>query len=206
MTLRLSGAVAQLFDLPTPDELEPVVVALLLGVVTDYVVFFCASLREVHERSAGGPDADGVDEVGAPDLAYLALVRSGPIVAVAGIAVATGTATAPGRRVPLLPCPGSGARVHGPDRPARGHLARPRLDGGPRPDTRLLARQVAAGPIAAIRGRTAVPAPLRPPDSSDLHLYGLEVLVAKIASRRAFAVGAPVSCTVGVHPPRGQRR
>ena len=37
---------AELFDLASPDELEPVVVALLLGVVTDYVVFFCSSLRD----------------------------------------------------------------------------------------------------------------------------------------------------------------
>ncbi|MGA8209926.1 MAG: MMPL family transporter, partial [Nocardioidaceae bacterium] len=80
-TLRLSGAVAQLFDLPSPEELEPVVVALLLGVVTDYVVFFCAGLQEVPDRS---------DTRAAT---VTAIARSTPIVAVAGLAVAAGTAT-----------------------------------------------------------------------------------------------------------------
>ncbi len=188
VTLRLSGAVAQLFDLPTPDELEPVVVALLLGVVTDYVVFFCASLREVHERSAGGPDADGVDEVGAPDLAYLALVRSGPIVAVAGIAVATGTATLLAAESPFF-------RALGPA------LAFTVLIG-------LLVAISLVPALMAVLGRTllwpgggratrrpwqeAVPAPLRPPDS-----WTFTSLVEVLVRRRGAAV-ATVSCTVGV--------
>ena len=43
---RRPAAATALFDLASPDELEPVIVALLLGVVTDYVVFFCSSLRD----------------------------------------------------------------------------------------------------------------------------------------------------------------
>lgn len=81
LTLRLSGAVAQLFGVTSPSELEPVVVALLLGVVTDYVVFFCAALR--HELELGA------DRLPA---AVTATARFGPIVAVAGLAVAAGTA------------------------------------------------------------------------------------------------------------------
>ncbi len=80
-TMRLSGGAAQLFDLPSPDELKPVVVALLLGVVTDYVVFFCSAMRDVEDRG----DAHVA--------ATAAVSRSGPIVAVAGLAVAAGTAT-----------------------------------------------------------------------------------------------------------------
>jgi RND superfamily putative drug exporter len=99
VTLRLSGAVAQLFDLPTPDELEPVVVALLLGVVTDYVVFFCAAVRDASRGGDGAtgalPDASAgaTRATRAQALAERALTRSGPIVAVAGLAVATGTGT-----------------------------------------------------------------------------------------------------------------
>lgn len=81
MTLRLSGAVTQLFGVTSPSELEPVVVALLLGVVTDYVIFFCSALRHELAGSASRLDA-----------ARAATAQFGPIVAVAGLAVAAGTA------------------------------------------------------------------------------------------------------------------
>jgi len=81
MTLRLSGAVTQLFGVTSPSELEPVVVALLLGVVTDYVIFFCSALR--HELVGGAARLDA---------AQAATAQFGPIVAVAGLAVAAGTA------------------------------------------------------------------------------------------------------------------
>ena len=81
MTLRLSGAVTQLFGVTSPSELEPVVVALLLGVVTDYVVFFCSAMLPELRRGADRLDA-----------ARAATARFGPIVAVAGLAVAAGTA------------------------------------------------------------------------------------------------------------------
>lgn len=81
MTLRLSGALAQLFGVSTPSELKPVVVAMLLGVVTDYVVFFFSALR--NEMATGAAKHDAV---------RAATARFGPIVAVAGLAVAAGTA------------------------------------------------------------------------------------------------------------------
>ncbi len=81
ITLRLSGALAELFGVSTPSELEPVVVAMLLGVVTDYVVFFFAALRT--ELATGAAKHDAV---------RAATTRFGPIVAVAGLAVAAGTA------------------------------------------------------------------------------------------------------------------
>ena len=81
VTLRLSGAVADIFGVATPNELEPVIVALLLGVVTDYTVFFLASLRR-HIRS-------GETRL---DAARGATVDFGHIVLVAGLAVAAGTA------------------------------------------------------------------------------------------------------------------
>ena len=81
LTLRLSGGVAQLFGTATPSELEPVIVALLLGVVTDYVVFYLAALRRELSTGAGRLDA-----------ARAATASYGPIVGVAGLAVAAGTA------------------------------------------------------------------------------------------------------------------
>ncbi|HET7327087.1 MAG TPA: MMPL family transporter [Nocardioidaceae bacterium] len=82
LTLRLSGLVAELFDVTSPSELEPVVVALLLGVVTDYVVFFCSALR--HELVAGA---------GRLQAARGATAQFAPIIGVAGLAVAGGTAS-----------------------------------------------------------------------------------------------------------------
>ncbi len=81
LTLRLSGGIAQLFGAATPSELKPVIVALLLGVVTDYVVFYLFALR--RELEAG---AERLDAARAATSSY------GPIVGVAGLAVAAGTA------------------------------------------------------------------------------------------------------------------
>ena len=81
VTLRLSGAVAEFFGTATPSELEPVIVALLLGVVTDYVVFYLSALRRELSRGSGRLEA-----------ATAATTSYGPIVGVAGLAVAAGTA------------------------------------------------------------------------------------------------------------------
>ncbi len=80
VTLRVSGGLAALIGVSAPTELEPVVVALLLGVVTDYAVFYLAALRTALESA---PDRLQAAED--------ATARFGPIVTVAGIAVAAGT-------------------------------------------------------------------------------------------------------------------
>ncbi len=80
MTLRVSGMLAELLDISAPSELEPVVVALLLGVVTDYVVFYLTAQR--RELALGKSRLDA---------ARVASSRFGPIVLVAGLAVAAGT-------------------------------------------------------------------------------------------------------------------
>lgn len=81
LTLRLSGYFTEFFNVASPTELEPVVVALLLGVVTDYVVFYCSALR--HELTLGA------DRLTA---ARNATATFAPIIGVAGLAVAAGTA------------------------------------------------------------------------------------------------------------------
>ncbi|HEX5469286.1 MAG TPA: MMPL family transporter [Gaiellaceae bacterium] len=65
-----------------PQEVEPLVVALTLGVVTDYSVFYLSGTR----RSL----RDGLGRV---DAARAAALRVGPIVATAGLIVVAGTAS-----------------------------------------------------------------------------------------------------------------
>ncbi len=82
LVIRLSGALAERFSFSTPSELLPVIVAMLLGVVTDYVVFFFSALRDELEQTENVQDA-----------VRAATARFGPIVGVAGLAVAAGTAS-----------------------------------------------------------------------------------------------------------------
>lgn len=70
------------FGVPIPRELEPLVLALVLGVVTDYVIFFVSGMK-VELR-------DGHD---VKESARRAAASYGPIVVVAGITVAAGTAS-----------------------------------------------------------------------------------------------------------------
>ncbi|NUO61547.1 MAG: MMPL family transporter [Hamadaea sp.] len=80
ITLRVGGALAAHFDVAVPQETQPLLVALLLGVVTDYVVFYVSALR-VHLD-------DGLDRVTA---ARLATARYSPIIMTAGATAAAGT-------------------------------------------------------------------------------------------------------------------
>ena len=45
LTLFIGGALAARLDVPVPQETQPLLVALLLGVVTDYVVFYLSAVR-----------------------------------------------------------------------------------------------------------------------------------------------------------------
>ncbi len=81
MTLLFASVAAAILDLPTPAELRPVVVAMLLGVATDYVVFLVSSMRQECGHTQD------------PRLAVeRATARSAHIVAAAGLAVAAGSA------------------------------------------------------------------------------------------------------------------
>src|SRR6478609_4276051 len=64
-----------------PDELKPLVLALVLGIVTDYAIFYLSSMRSGLE--------DGLDRLSA---ARASAAQTGRIVLVAGIAVAAGCA------------------------------------------------------------------------------------------------------------------
>jgi RND superfamily putative drug exporter len=79
---RLIGLVGQLTGLSAPSQLQPVVVALILGITTDYTIFFLSGLQARLREGRVGRVA--VRE---------AVVEYLPIVVVAGLTVAAGVAT-----------------------------------------------------------------------------------------------------------------
>jgi RND superfamily putative drug exporter len=81
ITLHVGGAIALRLGVPVPQETQPMVVALLLGVVTDYVVFYLSGVR--RQLAAGD---------GRLSAARQATSRFTPIIATAGATAAAGTA------------------------------------------------------------------------------------------------------------------
>ena len=79
-TLTIAQVIAARAGVPIPDELRPLLVALLLGVVTDYVIFYLFGLRREIAAGVSGLAA-----------AERATARFTPIVTAAGITVACGT-------------------------------------------------------------------------------------------------------------------
>ncbi len=77
VSVRLVGGIGQGVGISVPEEVEPVMVALLFGIVTDYLIFFVSRFR--------GYLADGLDPHAAAERATTSLM---PIVFVAGISVA----------------------------------------------------------------------------------------------------------------------
>jgi putative drug exporter of the RND superfamily len=97
ISVRVVAWVAQRENISLPPDLEPVLVVLLLGVTTDYSVFFLAGMRARL--------ADGADRVLA---ARLATAEYAPIVGAAGLIVAAGTAALVVARTQLLQAFGPG--------------------------------------------------------------------------------------------------
>lgn len=73
--------VANKFGINVSDEIDPIVVALVLGVVTDYAMLF---FQDFRERLASGLDHGAAVRA--------TLKRSAPVVTTAGLTVAAGTA------------------------------------------------------------------------------------------------------------------
>lgn len=91
VTLETAGWLAQLFGISIPADLRPLIVALLLGVVTDYCILFLSGAR--HRSGPGTSGREG---------ACRATRDFAPIVAVAGVTVAAGTAALVVARSPLF--------------------------------------------------------------------------------------------------------
>ena len=81
ITLQVGGVLGGLIDISIPSDIEPLLVALQLGVVTDYVIFFLSAFHRQLRRGELPADA-----------ARSATAEYAPIVAVAGLTVAAGTA------------------------------------------------------------------------------------------------------------------
>jgi len=81
VTIHLSEILGSILGVATPAELEPLLVALLLGVVTDYTIFYVMALQS---RLLDAPHWR--------DAVVGAVAADTPIVAVAGVTVAAGTA------------------------------------------------------------------------------------------------------------------
>ncbi len=84
----------------TPAEVQPVLVVLVFGIVTDYSIFFLSAFRTRVTR--GGEVSDIVEDV---------TRRTSPIIAVAGITVAVGTASLIVARLEFLRAFGPGLAV-----------------------------------------------------------------------------------------------
>jgi putative drug exporter of the RND superfamily len=80
LTLHIGGALAEHYGIAVPQETQPLLVALLLGVVTDYVVFYLSAARTQLTT--------GSDRLTA---ARWATARFSPIIATAGATAAAGT-------------------------------------------------------------------------------------------------------------------
>ena len=82
LTLYVAEGLGQMLDVSIPAELRPLLLALLLGVVTDYAIFFLSGVQHSLRHGTG--------RLGS---ARTATTEFAPIVAVAGITVAAGTAS-----------------------------------------------------------------------------------------------------------------
>ncbi|MDQ1715548.1 MAG: putative drug exporter of the superfamily [Frankiaceae bacterium] len=90
-TLGALGHLARFLKVTVPSDLEPLIIALLLGVTTDYCVFFLSGMRN---RLREGLDRRAAAIESTADVA--------PIVAVAGVTVAAGTASLLAAHSPLF--------------------------------------------------------------------------------------------------------
>lgn len=80
VTLGVARPVRDLWDVSIPTDLRPLIVALLLGIVTDYCIFYLSGMRTALQEGRGRLES-----------ARRATAATTPIVLVAGLTVAAGT-------------------------------------------------------------------------------------------------------------------
>jgi len=98
--VRLAGWIGKELGIDIPSEIEPVMVALLLGIVTDYSIFFLSGMRE---RLVAGDDR--------LEAARSSTEEFAPIVLVAGLTVAAGSLALLVARVGLFRTFGPGMAI-----------------------------------------------------------------------------------------------
>lgn len=100
ITIRLIGAAAAELQIPAPSQLEPLVVALTLGITTDYAILFLTGMR--YRASLGWHHRDALRS---------AIMHNLPIVLVAGIIVTSGVASISVAELPLFRAFGPGLAI-----------------------------------------------------------------------------------------------
>jgi RND superfamily putative drug exporter len=170
---------AQRMGVSLPPDLEPVLVVLLLGVTTDYSVFFLDGMR--------GRLAEGAPRVRA---AWLATAEVAPIIVAAGLIVAAATASLAVARTQLLRAFGPGLALTVLTAMAVSMTLGPALMavfGG------LLFRRVPARlRLLSVSRREGMASPRRP------SRWNLSMRSARIAAARPVALLIAAACTAGL--------
>jgi putative drug exporter of the RND superfamily len=170
LAVRIVAWTAQRMGISLPPDLDPVLVVLLLGVTTDYSVFFLDGMRARL--------AEGVPRVRA---ARLATAESAPIVAAAGLIVAAATASLAVARTDLL-------RAFGPG------LALTVLTAMVVSMTLEPALMAVFGGLLFRR----VPLRLRRPAATDVRARQAGSTAARIAATRPMALLIAAACVIGL--------
>jgi len=100
ITIRIIGGAAAELGISAPSQLEPLVVALTLGITTDYAIFLLSGMRYRVDR--GEPPRDGL---------VSAVTHNLPIVLIAGLIVTAGVAAISVARLPLFRAFGPGLAI-----------------------------------------------------------------------------------------------
>lgn len=100
ITIRLIGESAARLGVSAPTQLEPVVIALTLGITTDYSIFFLSGMR--RRVMAGHSPRDAL---------RFSVIHNLPIVLVAGLTVTAGVGSVVVARMPLFKAFGPGLAI-----------------------------------------------------------------------------------------------
>ncbi|ULE32968.1 MMPL family transporter [Mycobacterium sp. IDR2000157661] len=100
ITIRLIGAAAAQLEISAPSQLEPLVVALTLGLTTDYAILFVTGMR--YRSSLGWDHRDALRS---------AITHNLPIVLVAGLIVTAGVGSISVAELPLFRAFGPGLAI-----------------------------------------------------------------------------------------------
>jgi len=180
LAVRIVAWVAQRMGAALPPDLDPVLVVLLLGVTTDYSVFFLDGMRRYH--------TEGVPRVKA---ARLATAEVTPIVVAAGLIVAAATASLAVARTQLLQAFGPGLALTVLTALVVSMTLAPAL------------MAVLGGALFGPRwARTRPSRPTRPPSGpsqpTQSGTAGLRVRTARFAAERPMALLIALACIAGL--------
>jgi len=174
LAVRIVAWVAQRIGAPLPPDLDPVLVVLLLGVTTDYSVFFLDGMRRY--LASGVPRAKA---------ARLATAEVTPIVVAAGLIVAAATASLAVARTQLLQAFGPGLALTVLTALVVSMTLAPAL------------MAVLGGALFGLKWARRRPAQPRPTEPTPAR-PGLRVRTARFAAERPMALLIALACVAGL--------